>query len=338
MNYEKFIKTIDEIESVKFFLRYSNRNIHPIFNQLYLNSLLETLEKLEENTLNSYLYKYPEHLPAVNHLSDNKHQHFDYLYWRKKTNKVDLNFNYYPIFEDIKSSFEKTVDINLYFNMVIEFIARELPIIDINDLKNSLIFTDLNYSYCLDFPLSKKSIILIGSENDSFLNIIYMTHEIGHYIFNHFKYLNNVLVLLEIDEFYAHYFEIWILKSLLKSEEYHYYLHILSNILNENMLFTYFQYKVYKDPHNFNKNYKKDNLFKNLKKFYNKKIDKNIKVEWKSELQNNSPFIQGCYILGQTNALNQSLLPKNIIKSNIIKELDMIKSFSQEVIVKPPFL
>ncbi|HGH0878980.1 TPA: hypothetical protein ACJHIJ_002465, partial [Staphylococcus pseudintermedius] len=74
------------------------------------------------------------------------------------------------------------------------------------------------------------------------------------------------------DEYFAHFFELWLLKSLLPNKHFGIYINILSNLLNENLLYTEYQTRIYQKPLEYQLIKSREALFGDLERKYKKII------------------------------------------------------------------
>ncbi|HGH0847699.1 TPA: hypothetical protein ACJHIE_002472, partial [Staphylococcus pseudintermedius] len=216
MNKRIFANIIDELENIKFLSGFNVpiTNAKLNFTKQYIEQLEDKIHRLNETQIKDLIANYPKHLPEISKFEKLKSTSFDYITWRKKTRKSPISFKYYPvvqIYPSASSIIKTSLKIDLFTAKILDFL--ELSGFDSRELKNNIINVDINDFYCLEFPVSKESLIIAGKQNSDFLTLIYFTHEIGHYLFNKYKFKYDLNTNIETDEYFAHFFELWLLKS-----------------------------------------------------------------------------------------------------------------------------
>ena len=329
MNKYEFLTTLEQRNSIEFL---SNEHIEiGSSNHIQMVEENETLiSHLEDNIIVNYINDYPIHLPSEdidkvpllvlpmsekllnaeynNLISQFCNPKFDYNNWRENNGYKKINFNMIKSTNNIKNlntDNKSNRDIFGYIDDIIKVFKNKkiLPVAITNSIENlysDIFFTNDVNSHCVELPLSKRSIILHGKYDNDFLSLIYLIHEVGHYIFNLTKYYHNKIVSLESDEYWAHQIESILIYHIFSKEHFHLYKDILVNMSNENLLFTEFQQLIYNYPEYYNSIRLKDKLFSSLLKKY----DKNLSSTWKVEEQFfSSPFNSGLYVYPQINAI-----------------------------------
>lgn len=338
----KFLATIEQRNSIEYL---KTTSLDPINYQDSLNELEyyeNIVYRMEEEIINSYLLNYPIHLPDIEHIFINtddtpnsinrkynkilkENEGFDYFHWRKMQGLEKINFQQINISDNLHHVVGlKNKDIYYYINKITEVLLSNnisQPLMNaINNLQKRIHFIPGSDCCCVELPLSKKSYILLGEDNNINLLIIYLIHEIGHYIFNEFKFKSETVVNIETDEYWAHLIEIALVNEIFIDTDIIFYKKILEGILNENLLFTEFQHKLFLNPQNYYNLNSKNNLFKMLTKKYN--INNNYDTSWMEDSNIfSNPFYTGSYVHPQLNAVN------NIMKTNIYDTLILINSF-----------
>ncbi|NTR48131.1 hypothetical protein HQ931_12850 [Enterococcus faecium] len=236
MEYYEAICILEENESLNFLNYYNIKSDSKYMSKQKKDIALIVIQK------NGVLF---EHFPEWS-----IEKKFDYHDWRKKNNYPEIiNFisNNHRENYTMESSQLKKIDID----DLLKFFSQKIAKIN----KNFLLNIDFEYCIndefkCVELPYSKKSIVLLGRKKKYFSveEAIYFFHEIGHAIYNSFKYYNNFYVPIELDEFFAHLFEFYFYYTYYSkinvSNELLIYKKILNKKLTNNIIYTDFACQV----------------------------------------------------------------------------------------------
>ncbi|EME3574739.1 TPA: hypothetical protein QFC14_002416 [Enterococcus faecium] len=225
----------------------------------------------------------------------------DYHHWRKKNNYPKINdffSNTYGEFSTIESNQLKKTDAN----SLLKFFSQKILKINTNLLLN------IDFKYCtndefkcVELPYSKKSIVLLGRRKEYFSveETIYFFHEVGHAIYNSFKYCNKFYVPIELDEVFAHLFEFYFYYTYFYSKidmdnDLLLYKKILNKKLTNNIIYADFVCKICQTRYN---EEEKQNLLNTIALKNGIAFDLTRKTSWKDIPEIfNYPFYSASYI------------------------------------------
>lgn len=127
---------------------------------------------------------------------------FDYDLWRKTNNLKEININY-----NIKYNKFCDEKVGLSISQIIKKLKtyrgdKKIEKCLLKFSKKYIIYTKkkLGYSCCIDMPLYKKSYILFDENILLLEGLFHFLHEIGHLIYNNYKYIENEKLTVEEDE------------------------------------------------------------------------------------------------------------------------------------------